>query len=56
MNKADITIGHIKACNTYEEAWRKITNPVEGFGYKLTKNEISFALHFAKLYFEVKNK
>ena len=51
MNKADITISHINNCKTFDEAIKKILNPVAGFGYKLTKNEISFCIHYAKLYF-----
>lgn len=54
MNKMDITIAHIRACKTAEEAYRKITKPIEGFGYNLTKNEITLCLHYMKLYFENK--
>ena len=55
MNKMDITIMRIKACKTLEEACKKILNPIEGFGYKLTKNEIDLCLHYAKLYFGKEN-
>ena len=51
MNKADMTIIKIKACEGFNDAVKKILNPIDGFGYKLTKNEQDFCLHYAKLYF-----
>lgn len=51
MNKADITIMRIKSCKDMTDAVKKILDPVKGFGYKLTKNEQNFCLHYAKLYF-----
>ena len=52
MNKMDITIGHIEACKNYNEAYEKITDPIKGFGYKLTKNEVTLCLYYARLYFK----
>ena len=51
MDKMDITIGHIQACKDFEEAWHKLGDPVEGFGYKLTKNEVTLCMYYARLYF-----
>lgn len=52
MNKMDITIMHIEACNNLQEAQKKISDPIKGFGYKLTKNEQCLCFHYAKLYFK----
>lgn len=52
MNKMDITIAHVQACKTLREAWDKISDPIKGFGYRLTKNEQYLCYHYAKLYFE----
>lgn len=54
MNKMDITIAHIERCESESEAWKKIDNPIEGFGYNLTKNEKTLCKHYAKLYFRGK--
>lgn len=54
MNKMDITIAHIRACATLEEAFEKIRNPIKGFGYKITRNEQTLCMHYAKLFFERK--
>lgn len=51
MNKMDITIMKIKACENLAEAIKKIENPIKGFGYKLTKNEITLCIHYARLFF-----
>lgn len=51
MNKMDITIAHIKACKSAQEAFEKLYDPIKGFGYKLTKNEICLCMHFVKAYF-----
>ena len=51
MNKVDITISHIESCEDLQEALAKIQDPIKGFGYKLTKNEINFCRYYAFLYF-----
>lgn len=52
MNKMDITIGHIEHCDNLSEALKKIYDPVKGFGYKLTKNEQTLCIYYAKLFFK----
>ena len=56
MNKMDITIMHINACKDVNEAFDKLANPIKGFGYRLTKNEVTLCKHYAMLYFSRKEK